>query len=153
MFRRLQESERAGMTNTPQTRERWRGFPTRKKGAKHQKYDAACAACHWNFVPMALGTWGGQGLDGSKVLARVLKRCAGWQEGNLRGHALGWTLFSCGRCGSYSSPKTSCRDKTQTKRSAQMQAGETLYHHAWPWQSRLATALGKAQIGHAFKGG
>lgn len=74
----------ATTTSTMQTRERWRGFLLRKERAKHQKYDAACATAQWNFVPMALGTWGGLGPEAAKTMARIVKRHASWEEGNDR---------------------------------------------------------------------
>ena len=33
---------------------------------------------------MAFGTWGGLGPEGSRVLHRLAKRAASWQEGELR---------------------------------------------------------------------
>ena len=33
---------------------------------------------------MAFGTWGGTGPEAAKILQRILKRAAGWQEGDLR---------------------------------------------------------------------
>ena len=33
---------------------------------------------------MAFGTWGGLGPEGAKVLHRLVKRAASWQEGELR---------------------------------------------------------------------
>ena len=59
-------------------REKWRTFLTRLEEAKRQKYVALCKKANWDFIPMALGTCGGQGPDGAKLLARILKRAAGW---------------------------------------------------------------------------
>ena len=66
------------------SRERWRSFLSKRERAKHEQYDAACRAAHWSFKAMALGTWGGTGPEGAKVLHRILKRAAGWLEGELR---------------------------------------------------------------------
>jgi hypothetical protein len=65
-------------------RDRWRQFLCRKEKEKHQKYDALCRQADWSFRALAFGTWGGVGPEASKVLQRVLKRAAGWQEGDLR---------------------------------------------------------------------
>ena len=74
-----QQSEQAGVT-----RERWRSLLRRKEAAKHHTYDAPCRAVGWAFMAMAFGTWGGLGPECAKLLARVLKRASGWQEGDLR---------------------------------------------------------------------
>ena len=66
------------------TRERWRTFLTRRERAKKDKYLAPCRAAGWAFLPMAFGTWGGLGPEAAKLLARLLKRAAGWAEGDLR---------------------------------------------------------------------
>ena len=66
------------------SREKWRTFLKRKEEAKHKKYDKACEKATWAFLPMALGTWGGQGPEGAKLLALLPKRTAGWQKGDLR---------------------------------------------------------------------
>ena len=69
---------------TPATREKWRAFLVRKEKAKKHKYDEACRRSGWAFLPMAFGTWGGMGPEAAKVTFRVLKRAAGWLEGDLR---------------------------------------------------------------------
>ena len=66
------------------TRERWRSFLRRKEQAKHSKYDAACKKAGWGFLAAAFGTWGGLGSEAGRVLHRLVKRAAGWQEGELR---------------------------------------------------------------------
>ena len=66
------------------TREKWRTFLTRNEEAKKAKYVTPCKKADWEFIPMAFGTWGGQVPGGAKLLARILKRAAGWQEGDLR---------------------------------------------------------------------
>ena len=66
------------------TRERWRTFLRRKKQAKHAKYDAPCKKAGWGFLAAAFGTWGGMGPEASRVVHRLVKRAAGWQEGELR---------------------------------------------------------------------
>ena len=68
----------------------------RKEQLKHQKYDAACSLSHWNFVPVALGTWGGQGPEAAKLLAKVFKRCASWQDGSDRIQAQETSRMSVG---------------------------------------------------------
>ena len=68
----------------PVSRERWRSFLTRKEREKHAKYDGACESVGWRFLAMALGTWGGVGPEGVKILHRALKRSAGWLEGEPR---------------------------------------------------------------------
>ena len=49
---------------------------------------------------MGFGTWGGLGPEGAKLLHRLVKRAAAWQEGDLRGarqdellHAVGLALM------------------------------------------------------------
>jgi hypothetical protein len=69
---------------TSQSRERWRSFLRRKEAAKHTKYDAPCRGQGWAFVPIAMGTWGGMGPEGAKILSRIIKRSATWLEGDLR---------------------------------------------------------------------
>ena len=66
------------------TRERWRPFLCSREREKHQKYDAACRSAGWSFRAMALGTWGGLGPEAAKTLNRIIKRAAGWLEGDLR---------------------------------------------------------------------
>ena len=66
------------------TRERWRSFLCSREREKHQKYDAACRSAGWSFRAMALGTWGGLGPEAAKTLNRIIKRAAGWLEGDLR---------------------------------------------------------------------
>jgi hypothetical protein len=67
------------------TRERWRTFLRRKEQAKHAKYDAPCKRAGWGFLAVALGTWGGLGPEGARLVHRLAKRAASWQEGDLRG--------------------------------------------------------------------
>ena len=50
---------------------------------------------------MAFGTWGGQGPEAAKSLARAAKRAEGWREGDLRqSHAemtklsVGWAVMT-----------------------------------------------------------
>jgi hypothetical protein len=74
-----QSSERFSVT-----RERWRTFLKRKEVLKHSKYDAPCKAAGWGFLAMSFGTWGGMGPEGARVLHRLAKRAASWQEGDLR---------------------------------------------------------------------
>ena len=74
-----QSSERFSVT-----RERWRTFLKRKEALKHSKYDAPCKAAGWGFLAMSFGTWGGMGPEGARVLHRLAKRAASWQEGELR---------------------------------------------------------------------
>ena len=64
------------------------------------KYDAACARENWNFCALALGTWGGLGPEGAKVLSRILKRTTAWETSDERGaeqrlhsEAVGVALF------------------------------------------------------------
>jgi hypothetical protein len=71
-------------TATAATREKWRAFLVRKEKAKHQKYGEACKRSGWAFLPMAFGTWGGMGPDAARITYRILKRAAGWLEGDLR---------------------------------------------------------------------
>jgi hypothetical protein len=56
----------------------------RKEQAKHAKYDAPCKQAGWGFLAAAFGTWGGMGPEASRVVHRLVKRAAGWQEGELR---------------------------------------------------------------------
>ena len=56
------------------TREKWRKFLCAKELGKHLKYDRACADAGWVCGAMALGTWGGLGPEGSRLLHRVIKR-------------------------------------------------------------------------------
>jgi hypothetical protein len=80
-----QASERLrSASNIPISRERWRTFLKKQEAAKHAKYDKACKAAGWSFRAMALGTWGGIGPEGAKMLHRITKRAAGWLEGDLR---------------------------------------------------------------------
>jgi hypothetical protein len=81
-------------------RDMWRQFLCRKEKDKHQKYDALCRQAQWSFRALAFGTWGGVGPEAAKSLHRILKRAAGWQEGDLRAarqeelrQALGLTLM------------------------------------------------------------
>ena len=74
-----QSSERFSVS-----RERWRTFLKKKELAKHSKYDAACKAAGWGFLAMSFGTWGGMGPEGARVLHRLAKRAASWQEGEIR---------------------------------------------------------------------
>ena len=66
------------------TRERWRNFLRNKERMKHQKYDVACKAASWTFLPLAMGTWGGMGPEGARTFQRILKRAACWFDGDLR---------------------------------------------------------------------
>ena len=63
------------------SREKWRAFLRRKEAKKHGKYDVPCQGAGWGFTAMAFGTWGGLGPEGAKVLHRLVKRAASWQEG------------------------------------------------------------------------
>jgi hypothetical protein len=74
-----QSSERFSVS-----RERWRTFLKKKELLKHAKYDAPCKAAGWGFMAMSFGTWGGMGPEGARVLHRLAKRAASWQEGELR---------------------------------------------------------------------
>ena len=66
------------------SREKWRAFLRRNEAKKHGKYDVPCQGAGWGFTAMAFGTWGGLGPEGAKVLHRLVKRAASWQEGELR---------------------------------------------------------------------
>ena len=66
------------------TRERWRSFLRKKEQLKHQKYDTACQRAGWSFGALAMGTWGGVGPEGARILQRILKRAAFWLDGDLR---------------------------------------------------------------------
>jgi len=66
------------------SRERWRSFLRKKEALKHQRYDLACKRASWSFIPLAMGTWGGMGPEGAKLLHRILKRAASWLDGDLR---------------------------------------------------------------------
>ena len=75
-------------------------FLRRKEADKHTKYDTACQVAGWAFTAMAFGTWGGIGPECAKILHRITKRAASWQEGDLRASkleqarmAVGWTLM------------------------------------------------------------
>ena len=58
-------------------RDNWRPFLRRREEAKHSKYDRPCKASGWSFAAMAFGTWGGEGPEAAKLLARIFKRaCA-----------------------------------------------------------------------------
>jgi hypothetical protein len=85
-----QVSERAA------TRERWRSFLRKKEEAKHAKYDLPCSRANWAFRAMAFGTWGGQGPEAAKLLARFTKRAAGWQDGDLRASLMETCRLSVG---------------------------------------------------------
>jgi hypothetical protein len=61
------------------TRERWRTFLRRKEQAKHAKYDAPFKRAGWGFLAIALGTWGGFGPEGARLVHRLAKK-----EGELR---------------------------------------------------------------------
>jgi len=45
---------------------------------------------------MAFGTWGGLGPEGAKMLARIVKRAAGWLEGDLRASRQAEIRYSIG---------------------------------------------------------
>jgi hypothetical protein len=80
-----QASERRVATANPQvSRERWRAFLRKREAATHALYDKACTAEGWSFKAMAFGTWGGIGPEGARMLHRIVKRAAGWLEGDLR---------------------------------------------------------------------
>ena len=66
------------------SREKWRAFLRNKERMKHQKYDVACKAASWTFLPLAMGTWGGMGPEGARTFHRILKRSACWFDGDLR---------------------------------------------------------------------
>ena len=92
-----QASERSGSI----TRERWRSFLTRKEQGKAIKYAKPCEAAGWIFQGMAFGTWGGMGPGAARLLAKLLKRGASWDEGERRAarqeelrETLGLTLMS-----------------------------------------------------------
>ena len=66
----------AGERRKP-ARDNWRPFLRRREEAKHGKYDRPCKASGWSFAAMAFGTWGGEGPEAAKLLARIFKRaCA-----------------------------------------------------------------------------
>jgi hypothetical protein len=83
---------------TQQGRERWRCFLKQKEKLKHEKYDIPCRQAGWNFSTAALGTWGGWGPEASKILRRIVKRAAAWQEGELRGHRTNEIMERLGLC-------------------------------------------------------
>ena len=103
-----QQSERRNDINnsgdparTHIARERWRTFLVRKEEDKVRKYKAKCDSVNWGFTPTAFGTWGGQGPEAAKALARVAKRAAEWREGDLRQSqaetikvSVGWAIMS-----------------------------------------------------------
>ena len=66
------------------TREKCRTFLRRREATKETKYRSACEAEGWGFTPMAFGTWGGLGPSCARLLNRLLKRAAGWDEGTQR---------------------------------------------------------------------
>jgi len=68
-----QESERGSVS-----RERWRAFLRRKEEGKHAKYDAPCRQAGWGFLALGMGTWGGLGPEGAKLVHRLVKRAASW---------------------------------------------------------------------------
>ena len=83
------------------TREHWRAFLRRKEEAKHRKYDQACERAHWSFGALAFGTWGGLGPKAVRLITKLTKRAAGWQEGEHRASLqeslrfrLGFTIIS-----------------------------------------------------------
>lgn len=72
----------------------------RKEAAKQSKYATPCSSAKWAFTPMAMGTWGGIGPSGAKLLARIVKRAASWgmeEEKEIRAHemrcAIGFALM------------------------------------------------------------
>lgn len=82
------------------SRERWRTFLCQREAAKHAMYDAWCQKAQWSFKAMAFGTWGGLGPECAKSLQRIVKRAAGWLEGDARAsrqeeirYAIGLTLM------------------------------------------------------------
>ena len=52
---------------------------------KHAKYDAICNAAVRHFAAAAFGTWGGIGPEGARLVSRMVKRAATWDEGEDRG--------------------------------------------------------------------
>ena len=66
------------------SRERWRHFLVEKEQQKVIRYSAHCARARWAFLPMSFGTWGGMGPQAAKLVHRLLKRAASWNEGDLR---------------------------------------------------------------------
>ena len=73
----------------------------RKETDKHTKYDTTCQVAGWAFNAMAFGTLGGTGPECAKILHRITKRAASWQDGDLRASrleqgrmAVGWTLVT-----------------------------------------------------------
>ena len=102
-----QLSERPSLVNRDDphrqmlSRERWRSFLRRKEENKNTKYKEKCESVNWGFTPMAFGTWGGQGPEAAKMIARIAKRAAGWREGDLRQSqmemiklSVGWAIMS-----------------------------------------------------------
>ena len=78
----------AEANSMPASRERAlehaRSFLRRKEHAKRQRHGEACERVGWGFIPMAFGTWGGLGPEGSQLLGRLLRRVAGWVEPDMR---------------------------------------------------------------------
>ena len=66
------------------SRERWRRFLLTKEGDKHRKYDTPCRLARWGFIPMAFGSWGGQGPEAAKLLSRIVKKAVLGQELHLQ---------------------------------------------------------------------
>ena len=75
----------ASMVSAPVALDNWRPFLRRREEAKHANYDAVCAAEGWRVQALAVGTWGGLGPEGAKVLARLAKRASTWTEAATRG--------------------------------------------------------------------
>jgi hypothetical protein len=65
-------------------RAKWRTFLVQRESAKHKEYDEWCTKAKWSFKAMAFGTWGGLGPECAKCLSRIVRRAAGWLEGDLQ---------------------------------------------------------------------
>ena len=72
-------------SSSPPPRDNWRPFLRRKEDLKHAKYDDACSKEGWHFSALAIGTWGGLGPEGAKVLSRIVKRCSAWESAETKG--------------------------------------------------------------------
>jgi hypothetical protein len=77
----------ASTSSAPIPRDNWRPYLRRREEAKHSKYDIPCAQESWSFSALAMGTWGGLGPEGAKVLSRILKRTTAWEEPQNKGVA------------------------------------------------------------------
>ena len=92
--------DRTTLASPKSPRDNWRPFLKRKEEAKHAKYDVPCDRESGNFAAIAIGTWGGLGPEGAKVLSRILKRCSAWEDPAQKGlsqrthsEAVGVALF------------------------------------------------------------